>query len=369
MNLHIVPDSKFTETFYSNLVKLGLDTKNRLIIRSNNSSSVFVKHTIPVAALYSTKFDNECGDTRQYKEVFIHQFSPLMYRWVAQNKFNKLNWCVWGADIYNLPGFDKLFYEPETWQGYSKNSFWKSELLYRIKLYATNMVYQRKAYSKVNGILTWMKSEFDFISEKLPVENAQHKFFFYQNEVPYEKLDQVVGEGRPHRLLEKQIPLLIVGNSGTDTNNHIDAVRKIASSGLAADLLIPLSYGQKDYIRFVKKNLDFYKNGEIKFLEDFMGFEDYVRLISNSDGLVMNHKRPQGYGNIFMMMYLKKPVFLNPANISVPDLDRFQLKWHSLNNIGGYDFRQADKNQDNTNALKDLFADEKLEQAYGALFS
>jgi hypothetical protein len=35
-----------------------------------------------------------------------------------------------------------------------------------------------------------------------------------------------------------------------------------------------------------------------------MAFEEYLNFLAASDGLIMNTVRPQGYGNILMMMYV-----------------------------------------------------------------
>jgi hypothetical protein len=44
----------------------------------------------------------------------------------------------------------------------------------------------------------------------------------------------------------------------------------------------------------------------------------------------MNSLRPQGYGNILMMMYLGKAVYLNTKNRSVKDLYRAGLEWFPI---------------------------------------
>ena len=86
MNLHIVPDSKFINAFYNNLGELGLLQKNKIIVRSSNKLK-YIEHDLPTAPLYGAAFDELTGDTMQYDAVYIHLFSPLMYRWVARHSF------------------------------------------------------------------------------------------------------------------------------------------------------------------------------------------------------------------------------------------------------------------------------------------
>lgn len=362
MNLHILPDSKFSERFYVNLEELGLTKRNKFVVRSNEAKCVYVRESIPIARLYSKAFDKAVGDTYQYEKVFIHQFSPLMYRWVSRNRFKELNWCVWGADVYNLPGAGRYFYEPMTWSGYSSGS-WKHDLLYTMKLYATNMYFRKKAYLKVSNILTWMGSEYDYIKGKMALPHASWEFFFYENTLPYEQLDSV--QSSPGHAEGKRRLKLIVGNSGTDTNNHLDAIKAIADSGAEADLVIPVSYGSPDYKNFLKNNVSFYKSGSIQFLDEFIAFNDYIQLLASSDGLVMNHLRPQGFGNILMMMYLERPVFLNPRNLSIPDLNANNLRWHPVDEVG---LIHGANQQGNKEAVQAMFSHQRLLQVYGELF-
>ena len=110
-------------------------------------------------------------------------------------------------------------------------------------------------------------------------------------------------------------------------------MNEIGKLAVPADLVIPVSYGSPEYKSFLQTNASLYRNGSIRFMDTFLAFNDYVKLLLDSDGLVMNHRRPQGYGNILMMMYLEKPVFLNRENISIPDLDANALRWHPLEDI------------------------------------
>ena len=109
-------------------------------------------------------------------------------------------------------------------------------------------------------------------------------------------------------------------------------VQFLEDNRIQADLLIPVSYGDKRYISFLKKHLKF-KYGKVEFVDRYMEFEEYLNFLATSDGLIMNTIRPQGYGNILMMMYIGKPVFFNPKNISLQDLDSAGLKWEPIESL------------------------------------
>ena len=360
MNLHIVPDNTFINKFYDNLNELGLLGVNKIVVRSNDSKLKSIRHNLPFAPLYSTRFASLVGNTELYEKVFIHYFTPLMYRWVARHKFRELNWMIWGGDLYNLPSLDHICYEPLTFQQFVKKDRSIKTLLYRLKVLVTNSPFKHKAYSKVNNILTWMSSEYQFAVEHLLV-HATQKFFFYENQLPYEKLNLMVApvnrNGRP---------VLIIGNSGSPENNHLDIVRFLDENRVNADLLIPVSYGDAGYIMFLKKKLT-YGYGKIEFIDRYMPFEEYLNFLGQADALVMNTIRPQGYGNILMMMYIGKPVFFNEKNISLPDLGKAGLQWFPVESLRSYSKEKFMAS--NKEAVTNLLSHERLLKEYQLLFN
>jgi len=359
MNLHIVPDNTFINKFYDNLKDLSLLGVNKIIVRSNNSKLKSIHHDLPFAPLYSAQFDLLVGNTDQYEKVFIHYFTPLMYRWISRHKFRELNWMIWGGDLYNLPSLEHVCYEPLTFQQYIKKDRSVRNFLYRLKVLVTNSHFKHKAYSKVKNILTWMPSEYQFAIKHLPVQST-HKFFFYENQLPYEKLDSLVTPGRRNERL-----VLMIGNSGSPENNHLDVVRYLEENRVNADLIIPVSYGDAGYIAFLKKKLT-YSYGKIEFIERYMPFEEYLNFLTSADALVMNTIRPQGYGNILMMMYLGKPVFFNEKNISLPDIRQAGLQWWPIKSLPAYSTLKFNSNKE---AVINLLSHDRLLKEYQLLFN
>lgn len=363
MNLHILPDSKFSDAFYSNLREADLLKNNVAVVRTNLPVLKNVKEDIAFAGLYSKRFRSLTGDVSKYEKVFIHQLSPLMYRWIAKQQFRSLQWMSWGTDLYNLPFIDFNVYEQETLRFVQRQSTSIQNILYLLKVYALNMPFKSKAYASIDSVLTWMRSEFNFAKSHIPELRAKHSHFFYENQIPYEKIDSIIS----NCFVEERNKLqLVVGNSGTPTNNHLDAIQKIQKAGVPADLLIPVSYGEQKYVDHLKKSCSFYTMGQITFLDKFMDFENYLKLLHNSDGMVMNHIRPQGYGNIFMMMYMNKPVILNDKNISLDDLRSAKLTWATFGDLPHLRTSNFDENHD---SVVRLLSHEKLISLYKALFS
>lgn len=363
MNLHIVPDNVFINKFYQNLQELGIDGNNKLVVRTNRDKLKYIRHDLPFARLYTHDFDTLTGDTASYEKVFIHQFTPLLYRWVASHTFKELNWMVWGSDLYNLPFLKPALYETLTQKRYINRRITFQHLLYNAKIYLLHDLYRNKAYSKVNGILTWMTSEYDFALQNIPHLKAAHRFFFYENETPYKALDEVMKESVAGNRVR---PVYILGNSATPELNHLDAVRSLEEQGVKADLWIPLSYGDDHYRRFVKRSVSSYQGGTLTFIEQYLDFQQYLKLLNQADGLIMNNIRPQGYGNIFMMMYLGKEVLLNRRNLSIPELQNAGLVWNSIDSF--HDCQHKSWNE-NRFAVARLLSHETLLNTYNQLFA
>jgi hypothetical protein len=360
MNLHVVPDNSFINKFCDNLEELGLGENNKVIVRSNEGALKSIKHNLPFAPLYSSRFSSLIGNTSQYEKVFIHYLTPLLYRWLTKNNFQEVNWMIWGGDLYNLPALDRICYESRTWDEYVRKDWSAQTVLYNLKIKLTQSPFQEKAYSKIKNVLTWMREEYSFAMDNLSL-NAHHKFFFYENQLPYEKLDALAKPGNSSQQLS-----LILGNSGSPANNHLEAVQYLENNRIAVDLVIPVSYGDKRYIPFLKKTLKF-SYGKIEFLDRYMPFEEYLSLLASADGLIMNTIRPQGYGNILMMMYMGKPVFFNPKNISLPDLNAADLRWMPMDDLNSSEILRSEV--PNKEAVIKLLSHDTLLKAYRELFS
>jgi len=359
MNLHISTPSAHIRSFANHLSALGWSDNNRIVLRKPLQDTGFA-----AAELYTSGFEDLVGDPREYDNVFIHQFSPMLYRWVASHEFKKLNWMVWGADLYNLPGHEYDLFEPLT-SALVKSHRTIGDRLYGFKARMQTWRYQHQALSKVDNILTWMNSEYDWAIRHLPALRAEHQYFFYHNKYAYEYVAECAV--RSMRRINPE-PVLMLGNSGTPSNNHLDTLEYLREIGFSGELIVPLSYGSDHYIRKLKSSLQL-PGCKVSFLEQYMPFEEYLSLMAGTDGLIMNTLRPQGYGNIFMMMMLGKKVFLNPMNPSCADLDRMQIKYHRMDELRNFRELNAGQDASQQHQILSFFSENRLKEVYKSLFA
>ena len=108
---------------------------------------------------------------------------------------------------------------------------------------------------------------------------------------------------------------ILLGNSATYTNNHLDAflnIKKINING--RKIITPLSYGDKNYREIIVS--EGYKNFGNNFhpLINFMDVDEYIALLQSCSIVIMNHLRQQALGNIIISLYMGAKVFLDKDN-------------------------------------------------------
>lgn len=109
---------------------------------------------------------------------------------------------------------------------------------------------------------------------------------------------------------------IIVGNSASPNNNHLEAFAHIATydTGASSRIIVPLSYGNPWY------RDEIIKAGESMFgerftpLTEFMAKEAYNTLLENCSQVFMNHYRQQALGNLCILMLKGASIHLNSKN-------------------------------------------------------
>lgn len=110
---------------------------------------------------------------------------------------------------------------------------------------------------------------------------------------------------------------ILLGNSATPTNNHIEILEILEHSRQHRTVYIPLSYGDMEYAGIVK---DYIAHSSVlastcKVLDTFMPLADYNTIINGCGFVIMNHVRQQALGNIVAMMYRGAKIFLREESV------------------------------------------------------
>lgn len=108
---------------------------------------------------------------------------------------------------------------------------------------------------------------------------------------------------------------ILVGNSASFTNNHLEIFDLLARQDIAGRrIVVPLSYGNPAYRdAIVARGGELFGSAFMPLIE-YLPLDDYMSVIANCNVVIMNHKRQQAMGNIGAALYHGAHVFLDEAN-------------------------------------------------------
>ena len=311
MIVHLFEDQKFVDITIENFenVSTGL---NKYIVFSNNEKLTYVSRKEDVIILPNSSYKLDIDLV--YKDcqlLIIHFLSPLKL-YILKHKPNhvKVIWSIWGSDAYDHFKVQNNF-EPITSVTQKSTLFQKLKDSYFFTFYHL-MKYRIKPLSKELELLQLI----DYVITVLPNE-----FKVVKNEfgLVAKYIDYNYGINNFDKFSDRSLGnSILVGNSATSTNNHLD-VFEIIKSTTNMDIIVPLSYGAYDYEDY-KENI--ISEGRRIFnknflpIENFMNLHDYRELTFSCNTVIMYHIRQQALANIFMSLFQGMRLFLNSKSIT-----------------------------------------------------
>ena len=105
--------------------------------------------------------------------------------------------------------------------------------------------------------------------------------------------------------------VILVGNSGAQTNNHAEALHWLQAAGATADVVCPMGYGgTPEYVASIA-GLGMRLFGErFKPILQQLSPQEFDRLLYSADVLVFNHERQQGLFSLTRMLDLGRKVYV-----------------------------------------------------------
>jgi len=314
--LHIVDDEKFTDTIFNTFESVNPD-KNKFIIISNKKTCNYVKKTpvsiVPTRAVY-------LGGLKElffnYDIVVIHMMNDLKLLLISQApKYTRFVWCGWGADYYDLitQGEEITLLKPKTrllfnWQMQEqKRSFSTRSKQLAKKLLGYNVDKIKVINSRISFFAPVIYEDYELIKKSMPDFRPQ---FVSWNNGSLE--DDSINEYINSMVSGNNI---LVGNSSSYTNNHIEAFDLIYKYKLdGRDIITPLSYGDEFYREKIIAHGTKLFGANFIPLITFLTLDRYIALLKSCSIVIMNHLRQQAVGNIIMMLHMGAKVFLDHNN-------------------------------------------------------
>ena len=306
--LHIVRDDKFTAPVKNVFEKD--DTISSEYIHYCWRKRLRYLDNVPGVHLYHNKKDFiRCLQHNDYDVLYLHSlhFSVMPFlKYVPSDKI--VIWWAWGGDIYDgqLLGL-KSYVHIETLKPITRKVINGGISIRRVKNFLTGILfsipfayYRRKTLKRI-----------DYFQPVIDVDYVLMKVFTKFNAQEYYP-NNWSNFYTGTETCEKKDPggAILLGNSAAPANNHLDAwefIRKDITSDRL--VILPLSYGAMDYARKVKEKLND-KSHNIRFLDTFVPFEEYSKLIGRCSYAVYGSIRQHAMGNIYNALRNGLKVFL-----------------------------------------------------------
>jgi len=127
---------------------------------------------------------------------------------------------------------------------------------------------------------------------------------------------------------------ILVGNSADPANNHLKVFHKLKDVDLGERLVIvPLSYGDKFYLRKVLEEGERCLGAHFMPLTNFMPIDEYTNVISSCSTVIMNHIRQQALGNIGTMMYKGAKIAINAKSPAFTFFAKRQADFYDIETL------------------------------------
>ena len=236
-----------------------------------------------------------------WEGVIVQCMSPGMMRLLRELPSSiPVAWKIWGFEAYNYwPALAGNLYQPLTKGflcGHIERS-WKR----RLRPWFYRLSGRLDGFSRVRLFLSLFQEEYDlFRNVGLLSGNAEFCWC-------------TVGLSDPAKI--PVAPLgddILLGNSATPENNHVDAFSQMARMDLQGrSVIVPLSYGNMHYREWVLREGKRMLGQAFEPLVEFMPRPEYFKILRRCGISLMNHLRQQALGNIFMQLRMGSNVYLN----------------------------------------------------------
>lgn len=305
--LHLATDDKFVDQALR-LFERFLPAANDLYVYSVGDLRYVKSLPVKIVGRVAAISGRVAKDFPEYDLVVVHSLDPVWWRTLVQAPLDvPVLWLGWGFDYYDfiVNGGGQLLL-PLTQQQAGPAVASKS-LNVRLKQFLWNLLFgveKAKVVEKIAFFAPVLPSEYDLLRKC-----REWRKFPRQVVWNYGSLEEDFVKGFSDA--EVSGLNILVGNSATPTNNHIDAFVSLAAQDRSGrKIIVPLSYGNRAYRDVVMGAGEEYFGDRFTPLLDFMPIDAYVRILQSCGFAVMNHVRQQAVGNIVIMLYLGATVFL-----------------------------------------------------------
>ena len=316
--LHVFPEEKFfdpvSETYD---IMEGVHNLYYLYTIDKDYTFRYVKHTEKIVLIHDEKEYVKLFSRNDIDIILFHSLKGRYFKYFNYIDRRKIViWWSWGGDIYNTlfndvsPLISWENYKPLTKQ-YIKDHVQKN----------TNQEVLLKKWLRSfwHKYLIWrVVKRIDYFIPCIPIDYEmlkQHCRYFHAKLMPnFRNIRQI------SFVFHEQPGNVLIGNSLTYTNNHLDVFEKVRTFSLTGErkYIIPVSYGWGQAFGNNPDNLialSSLNQDSVLWLKDYMDREDYFKIFNKVTHAILGVMRQQALGNIFYCLRTGVKVYLYKDSI------------------------------------------------------
>jgi dTDP-N-acetylfucosamine:lipid II N-acetylfucosaminyltransferase len=267
-------------------------------------------------------------------------------------------WFFWGADGFSLPKFHNEFLSRKT-INVKINLLFKQSLLSGgkelVKIVFKDFISYSKqnrekisVINKMHSIVPVVPGDFEIINSKYSIKARSFHLNYVNPVLSGDANYDFVDNGD-----------ILLGNSASYTNNHIDVLDVLENMDLGdRRLIIPLSYGNAMYADFIREYTSLRKIKNVECLIEFLPLDEYNKIVSGCEIVVMNHYRQQGIANIATALTIGAAVYLNEKSTIYKYLVTNGIIVFPINSLSRLKTLRLDEKIANRVKCKELFSQE-----------
>lgn len=335
--IHIARDEKFINAAYWQFEKAHPGKNTFFILVADTDDNL--RHVVPSDGIVKVREDDMETVTDAIGAdsfVVFHSLSPGFFPIVERlPQTAKCLWLCFGYEVYNDANFypvDVLF-DKETAALVNVRRETAAERLKRklrpwLRRFMPNLPViewetKKKVLSRIDYLGCPFREEFDSVQQMMGKQVKPFPFCYY----PLEKIADI---NQPAALPGRNI---IVGNSGSETINHLDVFYRLKDLDLKGrKVIVPLSYGHKPYIEAIRAKGHEILPESFRPLTDFMTITEYNEILQSCGVAIFNNRRQQAVGNTIGLLWFGSKVFLSERNPAFHYFRRIGVKVFSYEN-------------------------------------
>ena len=260
---------------------------------------------------YSAEIINTVG--RCSKWIFLHNIcSPIELLKVHPKYIKRIIWRSWGGG------------------GLSKIPLGENMLKNTIKKIINKEVQRRIHNFKIIGVANCV----DVVELTKKFGHNNYMIQPYSLNDISEMLSRVENEHKTDETIN-----VMIGHSGFIEDNHIQISKKLERFKYEKiKLFYPLSYGNDEYIEMVKKEVNNLWGDKAVFIDDFMPYEEYVKLLNKMDVVFLDAPYSYALGNVSVLVHFNKKLFLKKDGILAQAFDMCKTPYCTLDSLENINF-------------------------------